>query len=284
VANDRHRRQVGVVKELFRYPVKSMRGEQLSSVDIGDTGVIGDRAYALRETNGRVVTAKKWANMFEFAARYDTPPTPEELAPLSISLPDGRSVQAQAPDVSSVLSGILGREVVLERAQAGQRNKGEVDPTTVFGDVPVEQVMPKLTAATMPDTFPLPPGTFFDSSSIHVLASGTLAHMRALVGDDAQLDPRRFRPNIYVETEPGDEGFIEDGWMEGTLEIGASVTIVKLAPALRCVMTTHAQADLVRDMRILRTSAQHHHNHVGVFAAIGTPGKVQLGDPVVLVR
>ena len=281
------KRQVGTVKELFRYPVKSMLGEQLSSVDIGDTGVIGDRAYALRETNGRVVSAKKWANMFEFTARYDTPPTPGELAPLTITLPDGRSIQAQASDASAVLSAVLGRQVVLERAQADQRNKGEVDPTTVFGDVPIEQVMPKLTKETMPDTFPLPPGTFFDSASIHVLASGTLAHMRALVGEDgtdAQLDPRRFRPNIYVETEPGDEGFIEDSWMEGSLEIGDSVKIVELKPALRCVMTTHAQADLVRDMRILRTAAQHHNDHLGVFAAIGAPGKVQVGDPVVLVR
>ena len=51
------RRQVGVVKELFRYPVKSMLGEELREVDIGQRGVIGDRAYTLREANGRVVTA-----------------------------------------------------------------------------------------------------------------------------------------------------------------------------------------------------------------------------------
>src|SRR4029453_6479488 len=84
------RRQIGVVKELFRYPVRSMLGERLSEVEIGTQGVIGDRAYALREANGRVVTAKKWANLFEFCARYDAPPTPGALAPLSITLPDGR--------------------------------------------------------------------------------------------------------------------------------------------------------------------------------------------------
>ncbi len=277
------RRQIGVVKELFRYPVKSMLGEQLSEVDIGDNGVIGDRAYALREASGRVVTAKKWANMFEFCARYDSPPQPGELAPLSITLPDGRTIQAQAPDVSSVLSSVLGRKVVLERAQSDQRSRAEIDPATVFGDVPVENAMPGLTAATMPDTFELPTGTFFDSASIHVLASGTLAYLHKLTGEDAQLDPRRFRPNIFVETESGAEGFIEDGWLEGTLEVGGSVRIVGLRSALRCVMTTHRQADLVRDMRILRTAAHHHHNQVGVFAAIGAPGQVRVGDPVVLV-
>jgi uncharacterized protein YcbX len=179
---------------------------------------------------------------------------------------------------------VLGRQVILERAQGDQHCHAEIDPTTVFGDVPVEDVIPGSTAATLPDTFALSPGTFFDSSSIHVLASGTLAYMRKLTGEDAQLDPSRFRPNILVETEPEVEGFIEDAWLEGTLEVGGSVKIVRMRPALRCVMTTHRQGDLVRDLRILRTAAHHHHNHVGVFAAIGAAGSVRVGDPVVLVR
>ncbi|HEY5866643.1 MAG TPA: MOSC N-terminal beta barrel domain-containing protein [Candidatus Tectomicrobia bacterium] len=278
------RRQIGVVQDLFRYPVKSMLGERLSAVDIGAHGVIGDRAYALREANGRVVTAKKWANMFEFCARYEAPPTPGALGLLRITLPNGRTIHAQDPDASAVLSAVLGRTVVLEGAQFDQDNHAEIDPATVFGDVPVEHVMPGHTAATLPDAFALPPGTFFDSASMHVVASGTLAHLRTLTGDDAQLDPRRFRPNIGVETAPGEEGFLEDAWLAGTLEVGGSVRIVQMRPALRCVMTTHRQADLVRDRRILRTAAQHHHHHVGVFAAIGAPGTVQIGDPVVLVQ
>jgi uncharacterized protein len=278
------RRHIGVVQDLFRYPVKSMRGERLSAVDIGAQGVIGDRAYALREANGRVVTAKKWANMLEFSARYDAPPTPGALAPLRITLPDGRTIQAQAPDASALLSAVLGRPVVLERAQSDQPSQAEIDPTTVFGDVPVEQVLPGRTAATMPNAIALPPGTFFDSASVHVLASGTLAHLRTLIGADAQLDPRRFRPNIVVETAPGDEGFLEDGWLEGRLEVGASVQIVQMRPTLRCVMTTHRQADLGRDLRILRTAVQYHHDHVGVWGSIGTAGTVRVGDPVMLVR
>ena len=75
-----------------------MLGERLSAVDIGVHGVIGDRAYALREANGRVVTAKKWANMFEFCASYDAPPTPGALGLLRITLPDGRTIHAQDPD------------------------------------------------------------------------------------------------------------------------------------------------------------------------------------------
>ena len=111
-------------------------------------------------------------------------------------------MQAQAADASAVLSDALGRQVVLERAQSEQRNKAEIDPTTVFGDLTVEQAAPDLGTTTLPDFFPLPPGTFFDSASIHVLASSSLAHVERLIGDDAQLDARRFRPNILVETDP----------------------------------------------------------------------------------
>jgi uncharacterized protein YcbX len=278
------RRQVGVVKELFRYPVKSMLGERLSELDVGEQGVIGDRAYALREaSNGRVVTAKKWANMLEFRASYVAQPTSETLAPLHIILPDGRAISAQDPDASAVLSSVLGREVILERAQPHEHTRAEIDPLTVFGDVGVENVKPGMTAATMPDSFALPRGTFFDSAMIHVLASGTLSHMRRLIGEDAQLDARRFRPNIVVETDAGTAGFVEDAWLEGTLEMGGSVTIIGLRAALRCVMTTHRQAELVRDLRILRAAAQHHAATLGVFGAIGAPGTVRVGDAVMLV-
>src|SRR5215471_3971496 len=138
--------------------------------------------------------------MFEFCAHYDAPPTPAALAPLSITLPDGQTIHAQDLDASTVLSTVLGRTVVLERAQSDQRHRAEIDPATVFGDVPVEHVKPEYRAATLPDTFALPPGTFFDSASMHVLASGTLAHLRTLTGDEAQLDPRRFRPTLLLDS------------------------------------------------------------------------------------
>ena len=60
--------------------------------------------------------------------------------------------------------------------------------------------------------------------------------------------------------------------------------IVAMKPALRCVMTTHAQTDLPRDLSILRTAARHHQATLGVFAEIGAPGTVRVGDPVYLSR
>jgi uncharacterized protein YcbX len=273
-------RQVGVVQQLFRYPVKSMLGEDLAEFAVGPNGVIGDRAWGLREQNGRVASAKKWANLFEFRALYGAPPSPDTSAPVTIILPDGNRIRAADPDASALLSAHLGRPVTLERARPDERARGEIDPQTIFGDVGVERVMPQFTAATLPDTFGLYRGSFFDSAPIHLLATGSLAHLRSLVGDDAQTDPRRFRPNVVIDTGPDGDRFIEDEWLDGELRIGEHLRVISLRAALRCVMTTHRQSDLARDPRILRATAQHHQARLGVFAAIGAPGIVRIRDPV----
>jgi len=275
-------RQIGVVRELFRYPVKSMLGEQLDEFEVAVNGVLGDRAWGLREANGRIASAKKWANLFDFRAAYESSPQPSTLAPVRITLPDGGTLHADDADASARISAILSRPIKLERARPDEHARGEIDPQTVFGDVGVERVMPQFTAATLPDSFGLPRGSFFDSATIHLIATGTLAHLRSLIGDDARTDPRRFRPNIVIDTGSEADRFIEDDWLEGELRIGGAVRIVKMQPALRCVMTTHRQTDLARDPRILRAAAQHHSARVGVFAAIGAPGPIRVGDPVVL--
>jgi uncharacterized protein YcbX len=286
------RRQIGTVKELFRYPVKSMLGERLERIEVGERGVIGDRAWALRESaNGKVVSAKKFARMLELRATYESPPRADEpddqSAPIKIQLPDGRSLHAAGADAAAMLSAVIGREVVIERAQPSQYTRAGIDPGTIFGDVPIESVMPQLTGATMPDTFALLNGTFFDSATMHVLTTGTLAHIRSLVGEGAQIDARRFRPNIVVDTGATANGFVEDEWLGQTLEVGDgangdTVKIVAMKPALRCVMTTHRQEDLGRDLRIIRAAAQFHQATVGVFASVGATGTVRVGAPVFL--
>lgn len=278
------RRKVGVVSALFRYPVKSMLGERLGELALTPNGTVGDRAWAVREASGRIATAKKWANMLALRASYDSPPKAGDLTPVTIILPDGDKIHAADPDASERLSATLGRPVRLERAKPDEHAKGEIDPNTIFADVPVERIFPGLTRETLPDTFALMRGAFFDSAPIHVLASGSLEHMKRLCGPDTVLDPRRFRPNIFVDTGAGAGGFVEDEWLDGVLEVGDAVRITAMKPALRCVMTTHAQSDLPRDLAVLRTAAQHHKATLGVFASIGAAGTVRVGDPVILAK
>jgi MOSC domain-containing protein len=275
------RRKVGTVSALFRYPVKSMLGERPAELALTAGGTLGDRAWAVREASGRIATAKKWPAMLGFRASYDSPPRAGDLAPVTIVCPDGTTIHADDPEASARLSAVMGRPVSLERSKPDERSRGEIDPQTIFADVPVEQILPGLTSQTIPDTFGLLRGAFFDSAPIHVLASGSIEHMKRLCGGDSVLDPRRFRPNIFVDTG-GIEGFVEDEWLEGSLEVGETARIIAMKPALRCVMTTHAQPDLPRDLSILRTAARNHKATLGVFAEIGAPGTVRVGDPVYL--
>ncbi|MGO9604068.1 MAG: MOSC domain-containing protein [Candidatus Binataceae bacterium] len=275
-------RQVGIVAALWRHPVKSMLGEQVAELDVTERGAVGDRAYALREmATNRIVSGKKFGRMFEFRSAYEEPPSRGHLTPVVIRLPDGKTIHAEDRDASEVISAALGRAVKLERCENVVRERAGIDPHTVFADVPVEKVIPGLTAETMPPEFGLSPGTFFDSAPMHVLASGTLRHLSKLMRGSI-FDPRRFRPTIFVDTGLSDDRFVEDEWEGHTLTVGSDLKVIKMRAALRCVMTTHPQDDLPRDYAVLRTAAQHHRANVGVFAQIGTPGRVHIGDPVLI--
>jgi uncharacterized protein YcbX len=275
------KRNIGVVKELWRYPVKSMLGEQVEHFVVGERGVAGDRAWALRNAESRhVMSAKKWPRLFGFRARYASDAAVGQEA--IIRLPDRAEILTSDPAASAKLSAALGVELSLEAASAGKRARAEIDPATVFGDVPVEKVIPGFTAETLPDTFGLAGGSFFDSAPLHVLATGTLRHLHKIQGGTAKVDARRFRANILVETGPELERFVEDKWIDGILGVG-ELRVIDMKAALRCVMTTHPQDDLPRDLSILRTAAQHHEATLGVFASVKTAGIVRVGDPVFLL-
>ena len=277
------RRQIGTVTELARYPVKSMLGEHPTALDFTEHGAVGDRLYALREVATRhIASAKKFPRLFEFRATFEKPPGPEHLTPVRIALPDGRSIHAEDPDAADIISSALGRKMQLEISENAQRERAGIDPRTIFADVPVEEAIPGLSAETMPDSYPLAQTTFFDSAVMHVIATGTLRHL-AKLAPGSDFDSRRFRPSIVVESGARDDAFIEDEWLGGTLVIG-HLRIVKMQPALRCVMTTHPQEDLQRDYKILRTAASHHKVNVGVFASIEKGGHVEVGDPVFLEK
>jgi uncharacterized protein len=279
------RQQIGKVAALARYPVKSMLGERLDEVEFTERGALGDRAFALREVaTGRIASAKKFPRLFEFHASFESPPHEGPLPPVKIELPDGRTIHAEDADASNVISEALGYKMKIECSAGVHRERAGIDPRTVFADVPVEQVIPGLTAETLPDHFRLESASFYDSAVMHVIATGTLRYMASL-SPGSDFDARRFRPSILVDTGEYPGAFLEDEWIGGKLVVGdGGLSIIKMQPALRCVMTTHPQESLGRDYRILRTAAYHHKAYVGVFASIEHGGLVRLGDSVWLEK
>ena len=278
---------VGTVEALFRYPVKSMQGERLSAAQVGSAGLVGDRAFAVREPQGTVLTAKRTKELLGWSASFGECADPGDLSPL-ITAPDGQTFEATDDTASARLSERLGRDVIVERAGTNAEVFGELDADTLFAGIPAAQVLegkPRQLPAGA-DRYGLATGTFFDSAHLHLLATGTLDHLGSLIGEDADTSVCRFRPNILVRTgdvaDLGDQGWVEDAWMGHQLRIG-SVEVSQIWPTLRCVMTTVAQADVARDLRVLKTIVREHDTDLGAFATTSVPGEVRVGDPVVLI-
>jgi uncharacterized protein YcbX len=270
------RAEAGSVATLWRYPIKSMMGEELNASEVTERGLVGDRQFALvdRET-GKIVGAKnprKWGNFFEFRAAYVEPPTTAAHLPaVRVTLPDGTVATTDQSDLAQVLSNALGHEVAFAEAQS---NGAAADTA--------EEYWPDMEGLDYRDTvtdFELPAGTFFDIGVVHVLTTATIDRLRELY-PEGRFEVRRFRPNIVVSTGPDQEGFVENDWIGHTVAIGDQVRLQVTEPCPRCVMTTLAQADLPKDAGILRTAAQHNQANVGVYADVISGGVIRRGDPV----
>ena len=277
---------LGSVVSLWRYPVKSMMGEELHASEVTERGLLGDRAYALVDrADGKVATAKnprKWPQLFDFRAAFvDIPRTGAALPPVRLTLPDGTIVTSAQPGLNQILATVLAREVTLDAAERGPQ-EGGASPIPSPGAATAEEYWPDMEGLDYRDTvtdFALPEGTFFDCAAVLVLTTATLDRLREL-HPQGRFEVRRFRPNIVVEIANGAKDFVENAWIGHTLAVGDEVRLSITGPCPRCVMTTLAQGDLPKDPGILRTAAQYNQVNVGVYAAVVQGGTVRRGDAV----
>jgi uncharacterized protein YcbX len=278
--------QIGAVVSLWRYPVKSMMGEELQTAQVRDHGLLGDRAYALLDrADGKVATAKnprKWPNLFAFQATFiESPGSGAEVPPVRMILPDGSIVTSAQRDCHQALSKALNREVTLAATARGQV-AGVPASGPVSWTANAEEYWPDMEGLDHRDTvtdFALPPGTFFDCATVHLLTTATLNRLRDYY-PQGRFEVQRFRPNIVVDPVEGEQGFVEDAWIGQALAIGDEVRLSITGPCGRCVMTTLAQEALPQDREILRTAVHHHQGHVGVYAAVVRGGTIRCGDRV----
>ena len=282
-------RSAGSVRGVWRYPVKSMLGEELDACEVTERGLTGDRAYALVDAeNGKVASIKnprKWARLFECRAEFL-----DGSRGVRITMPDGATVSAAEPEAAELLSALFGRKATLETSAAGAPVLEEL---WLDGSPDGRAVTDETFAKGSP------PGTFFDYGVVHLVTTATLGRLHELY-PEGRFDSRRFRPNFLVQSENGDSGFVENAWVGKTVAIGNGADGVELRvtdPCPRCVMTTLAQEDLPADPGILRTAARHNRlvggegrgpegvyaASVGVYASVLKGGIVRRGDPVRVV-
>ncbi len=265
---------LGAVAALHRYPVKSMIGEDMDACEVLERGFAGDRVYALIDpASGRIGSAKiprKWALLRQCTPRFVSEPrSGDNLPAVRIELPDGTIATSDQPDIDSVLSALLAFDVVLaSEPRAGLK---------------LEHAPPGGDQIEFDSTVDYPViNQFFDLGFVHLNTTATYANLRSLY-PAGRFEPRRFRPNVVVQTPAGVTGFVEQGWVGKTIGLGEEVRLRILMPTARCVVTTLPQGDLPNDPGILRTAAQHSQANVGVYATVIQSGVVRRGDVVRLV-
>ena len=257
------------VAALWRYPVKSMQGEELNAADITGAGLVGDRQFAVIDPEtGKIAGAKnprKWPGFLYFRASYTKPPhAGSPLPAVRVTMPDGTSATTDEGELPRLLSEALGREVTLSAAL----------PTATAEEYVIDD--------DEVASFDLPAGTFFDAAVVHLVTTATLDRLGSLY-PEGRFEPRRFRPNIIVATGPETSGFVENDWVGREIAIGEHVRLRVTMATGRCVMTTLPQGDLPKDSGILRTAAQHNNAQIGVYAEVTSGGPVRRGEPITLL-
>lgn len=302
----------GRVSEIWRYPVKSMGGEQLERSEVGTNGLWGDRAWAVVDVaTGEIHNAKRFPILMQCATTYRRAPSPGDIPEVEITLPDGARLSSDSPLLPDRLSELMRHRVSLEKLRPAtdtgfyrRRDAG----TALIGRVArfrqgrrvlawalrrglaggtVREDFARQAGEPLPDLsdapseafeFYTPPGTFFDLFPIHVLTTSALASMRRLnpAGD---WNARRFRPNLLVETAVESTGQVEQGWLGQRVRVGR-FTIKGELPTVRCAMPTHAQPALAADPSVLRTIVREADQCLGLYASVSEPGAVAIGEAV----
>ena len=237
--------ELGHVEAIFRYPVKSMRGERLEVANLGWHGLEGDRRLAFRKLDDRGgfpwLTAGKLPDLVLFAPHHREDGAQGDL-PTHIRTPDGEELP------------VFGEELATE---VGRR----------YG-APVEMMQMR--------------HGVFDDASLSVIASETVREIGRLSG--RSLDVRRFRPNVVVRLLRS-LPFQEDEWVGSVLSFGEgddAPAITATMRDLRCSMVNLDPDSASLAPEVMKAIVRANQNNAGVYGAVTRVGRVAVGQPILL--
>lgn len=239
--------EIGHVKALFRYPVKSMRGEPLDAATLGWHGLEGDRRLAFRRLEERGgfpwLSASKLPDLIHFSPQPREDGDREAL-PTHVRTPEGETLPVFGEALASEVGRRLGAPVQMMQLRQG----------------------------------------IFDEASISVISSGTVAEICGLGG--ASADVRRFRPNVLVRTTHA-LPFEEDAWVGGVLTFGEGADPPAVAVTMRdirCVMVNLDPDGGSPAPEVLKAVVRVNQNNAGVYGTVTRIGRLAVGQAVVLHR
>lgn len=272
---------------IWSYPVKSMVGSTIESVELSMLGIVGDRRWAVRDLErGGIRGAKQLGALMTLTA-HDISDSNE----VEIDFPDGRRFTSASPDVDAALSAHLGHRVRLEALRPASDLDHYRRGAPASDDIMVElrNIFGREESEPLPDfsvfppevmEFESPPGTYHDCWPLMIMSTSALESLR-LALPESIIDVRRFRPSLVIDT-PGSIGHPEFGWAGRTARLGGAVIAFETA-CPRCVMVTREVADLPADRAILRHIVRDLNQNVGVYARVVSPGVVRRGDELSFV-
>jgi hypothetical protein len=233
--------EIGHIDAIFRYPVKSMRGERLEAATLGWHGLDGDRRLAFRRIDDR--GGFPWLN----ASRL-----PDLLLYTPVRSDDGDSgdlpthVRTPHGDVMPVFGEDLATEV-------GDRYGARVQMMQLKNGI-------------------------YDDASISVIALDTVHEIARLAGREP--DVRRFRPNVVVRLlRPA--AFLEDEWLGGVLSFGEGDDAPAIALTMRdarCSMVNLDPDSASPAPEMLRAVVRANQNFAGIYGAVTRIGRLAVGQ------
>ncbi|MBP9087888.1 MAG: MOSC domain-containing protein [Kofleriaceae bacterium] len=249
-----------VIREIWRYPIKSLGGERLGDAEV-EQRIVGDREFGVFDAaSGKLLSAKSVAALLTLRARWNDGQTQ-----LSVS---EDWLSAQSPAGVAALCAAVGRPVSLRRV-----SPDDISHIDMEVDDGVER-------AAQLATFETQPGMLFDSRSpLHLVSRATLESL----GRDHQpgaADVRRYRPNLVVD---GIAALAEDAWVGRSVMLGTVMATVRCKTE-RCVLTSRRQpAGVDEDRSLLRFLNSQRGFCVGIYLQIERPGRFAVGDAVTLL-
>ena len=232
--------QLGVVVEIWRYPVKSLRGETVRSIRVGQRGIEHDRLWSIRDRDGKFGSGKTTRRFRHMPGLLTMQSFVDASGAGCLRFSDGHEGPIDDPDIAQLVAKVVGEDV----------------------DIAVEAETSHL-----------------DDSPVHLLSVQSLSSLAARL--EAQVDRRRFRPNIVVDISTSDDR-PEDAWIDTPLRIG-SVLLRVTQRTVRCVMVTQPQAELAFEPAILKELEANNEMRLGVYARVEQPGTVSVGDEIYML-
>jgi uncharacterized protein YcbX len=237
--------KVGEVEALFRYPVKSMRGEALERAELGWHGLGGDRRLAFRRIDDRRgfpwLTASKLPELILFApVRREADAARNGGLPTHVRTPEGEELPLFGPELAAEIGGRYGSPVEMTHLDRG----------------------------------------IFDEASVSAITSATVGKIAELVGH--QPDVRRFRPNILISSQRSDP-FEEDAWVGGVLRFGEGEAAAAVAVTNwdeRCSMVTFDPDSGLSTPDVLKAVVRERDNKAGVYGTVIRCGRLAVGQPL----